>query len=59
MAHNLGSDGKLMEGDLVTTWQQVVSSVIVKLCNKSRKESEGYYHEEFKNYISIYFKHFW
>jgi len=38
-----------MEGDLVTTGQQVVSSVIVKLCNKSRKGTEGCYDITTKN----------
>ena len=38
-----------MEGDLVTTWKQVVSSVIIKLCKKSRKETEGCYDITTKN----------
>jgi hypothetical protein len=49
MAYNLKSDEKWMEDYLVTNWKRVVSSVIAEFCNKSRKWTEGYYHEEIKN----------
>jgi len=37
-----------MEDYLVTISKQVISSIIAELCNKSRKWTEGYYHEEFQ-----------